>query len=73
MKLTCTLLTALLLSLSAYAQTPIKLEEINNHIGDSVTLKAKIYGIKYLSNAKGAPTFISLGAAYPCCPECSHL
>ena len=65
MKLTCTLIAALLFSLNAFSQTPIKLEEVNTHIGDSVKLQAEIYGIKYLSNAKGAPTFISLGAAYP--------
>lgn len=59
------LIAALFLSFSCFAQTEIKLADLNNHIGDSVKLKAKIYGSKYLSNAKGAPTFINLGAAYP--------
>lgn len=47
------------------AQQTVKLEEVSTHIGDTVTLKAKIFGIRQLTNAKGAPTFINLGAAYP--------
>ena len=64
MKFFC-LFIAAVLSVSAYCQTEIKLEEATSHIGDSVKIKAKVYGIKQLTNAKGAPTFISLGAAYP--------
>lgn len=53
------------LSLSVYPQKPIKLENIREHIGDSVKLKALIYGGKYLQQVKGAPTFLSVGGEYP--------
>jgi hypothetical protein len=33
MKFICLIFTAIILSASAYSQTEIKLEEINNHIG----------------------------------------
>lgn len=61
------LLTILLLatSLSSWAQKEIKLEEVNSHIGDSVTVKGKIHGIRYLQSAKNTPTFINVGGAYP--------
>lgn len=62
------LLLALLLTATfatSQAQTSIKIEEVTNHMGDTVKLKAKIFGIKTLSNAKGTPTLINLGAAYP--------
>jgi DNA/RNA endonuclease YhcR with UshA esterase domain len=51
--------------LTTRAQKAIKLEEVKDHIGDSVTVTGKVYGIKYLEQAKGAPTLINLGAAFP--------
>jgi hypothetical protein len=57
-----------LFSTALFAQTEIKLEDIKNYIGDSVKLRAKIYGGKYLENAKGSPTFLSVGANYPNAP-----
>jgi DNA/RNA endonuclease YhcR with UshA esterase domain len=50
---------------AAKAQKPVRLEEVKDHIGDSVTVIGKVYGIKYLEQAKGAPTLINLGAAFP--------
>lgn len=56
---------ALVLSLSTWAQKEIQLEELSGHIGDSITVKANIYGVRYLETAKNTPTFINVGAAYP--------
>ena len=38
---------------------------IANHIGDNITVKGKISGIRYLQSAKNTPTFINVGGAYP--------
>ena len=54
-----------ILSTSLYAQTEIKLEEEKDHVGATIKVKAKIFGVAYLKNAKNTPTFINLGAAYP--------
>jgi hypothetical protein len=58
-------LLLILMAVSSQAQTAIKIEDVNNHIGDSVKFTGKIFSVKQLTNAKGAPTFINLGAAYP--------
>jgi hypothetical protein len=52
-------------SLSSHAQKDIKLEELREHIGDSVKVQGKIYGVRYLETSKNTPTFINIGAAYP--------
>ena len=61
------LLTMLLLAAGAItnAQTTIGLEDLASHIGDSVEVKGKIFGVKYLESARNAPTFINVGGAYP--------
>ena len=48
-----------------YAQTDIKIEEAKDHIGDSVHIVSKIYGVKYFADAKEPVTLINIGAAYP--------
>lgn len=58
-------LLLIVLSTRLYAQNEIKLEELKDHIGDSVKVKGKIYGVRYLGTAKNTPTFINVGAAYP--------
>jgi DNA/RNA endonuclease YhcR with UshA esterase domain len=56
----------LLLAFSAAkAQKSIQLEEVKDHVGDSITVSGRVYGIKYLEQAKGAPTLLNLGAAFP--------
>jgi hypothetical protein len=50
------------------AQQEIKLEEVRNHIGDSVKLRAKIYGAKYLETSANTPTFLDVGGHYPKAP-----
>lgn len=58
-------LAFLLFSFSAFAQKEIQLEDAAQHVGDSVTLTGKVFGVRYLADAKNSPTFINLGAAFP--------
>jgi len=53
------------LSVSSFAQTEIKLDDVQNHVGDSVKLMAKIYSGKYLESAGNTPTFLNVGGKYP--------
>lgn len=59
----------LLLSVSItniiHAQKAIKLEEINQYVGDSVLVEGKIFSGRFLSNSSGAPTLLNVGALYP--------
>lgn len=48
-----------------FAQKEIKLEELKDHIGDSVKVQGNVYGVRFLESAKNTPTFINIGAAYP--------
>ena len=48
-----------------YSQQTIKLEDVSKHVGDSVKVCGKVYGIKWLEQAKGSPTLLNIGAAYP--------
>ena len=50
---------------TTHAQQPIELSDIANHIGDSVKVRGKIFGVRYLEAANNTPTFINVGAAYP--------
>ena len=36
----------------SHAQLAIKLDEVNKHVGDSVKVCGKVYGVKYLQQAK---------------------
>lgn len=47
------------------AQKQVQLEEISNSIGDSITIKGKVFTTRYLENSKGAPTLLNIGAAFP--------
>jgi len=58
----------LCLSITAIAQTEIKIEDVRNHVGDSVKLMAKIYGGKYLETTTNTPTFLNVGGKYPDAP-----
>ncbi|MBB1287271.1 hypothetical protein HRH25_23045 [Flavisolibacter sp. BT320] len=51
--------------ISSHSQKDIKINELSNHTGDSVTLKGKVFGIRYLESAKNAPTFINVGGVFP--------
>lgn len=56
---------AVLISVIGYSQQEIKLEELKNHIGDSVKLCTKIYGGIFLDRSKGTPTLLNAGGSYP--------
>ena len=51
--------------LSTLAQQELKPEELKDHIGDSVTVKGKIFGVRYFESAKNSPTLINVGGTYP--------
>jgi hypothetical protein len=58
-------LILILISTICQAQKKIELTDISRHIGDSVTVEGKIFGVRYIENAKDSPTLINLGGQYP--------
>lgn len=56
------------LTLQAYPQTKVPASEAGRHIGEKVVVCGKVYGVKFLDKAKGEPTFLNVGAAYPNSP-----
>ena len=65
MKYLFSVLLLVILAAVSNGQVAIKLEEVNKHVGDSVKVCGKVYGVKYLQLAKNSPTFLNIGAAYP--------
>ena len=63
-KITVTVV-AVLATIVAFAQKEIKLEELKDHVGDSVKVCTKIYGGIFLDRSKGTPTLLNAGGAYP--------
>ncbi len=59
-KLILILITSFFTS-TIFCQTKIEIESVNSHIGEKVTVCAKVYGTKALEKV----TFLDLGAAYP--------
>lgn len=55
----------LFLSFKGYSQIIIPLEDINKHVGDSITVCGKVSGIRFLENSKNTPTFMNMGASFP--------
>lgn len=53
------------LTRNAGAQQTISISELNDHVGDSVTVCLKIYGGIYLDHSRGTPTLLNAGGAYP--------
>jgi DNA/RNA endonuclease YhcR with UshA esterase domain len=51
--------------LTSIGQKDVKLEELKDHIGDSVKVNGKISGARYLETAKDSPTFLNVGGVYP--------
>jgi len=49
---------------TAFCQSKISIDSVSTHVGDSVTVCTKVYGIKSLEKI----TFINLGAEYPNSP-----
>lgn len=58
----------MVLSLAGRAQTKIPAAEAVKHIGEQTVVCGRVYGVKFLDKAKGEPTFLNVGAAYPNSP-----
>jgi hypothetical protein len=65
MKKAAFLVIVLIYSLTAFAQTAIKLEDVAKHAGDSVKVCGKIFGGIFLERSKDKPTFLNVGGIYP--------
>jgi len=58
-------LFALFITGLSNGQTTIKLEEISQHIGDSVIVCGKVEDIRYFETSKNQPTLLNIGAKFP--------
>lgn len=65
MKKTYLCLMAVCITGISYSQTGIKLEEVKQHIGDSVTVCGKVDDMRYFESSKNSPTFLNIGGKYP--------
>lgn len=65
MKKLTVLTAAVLLSFSAYSQKEIKLEEVSEHVGDSVKVCGKILTGRFLDKSESGPTLLNMGRPYP--------
>ena len=61
-------IVTLFLASCLQAQTETKIEELNRHVGDSVTVCTRIYGGIYLDRSKDTPTLLNAGGSYPNAP-----
>ena len=64
-KIVITLSCIVLTAFSVSAQAKITLEEVAQHMGDSVRVCGKVFGTRFLENSNGRPTLINVGGAYP--------
>jgi hypothetical protein len=55
----------LLFSFAAAAQKEVPLQEVSQHVGDSVTVAGKVFSGRFFAQSEGAPTLLNIGAAYP--------
>jgi DNA/RNA endonuclease YhcR with UshA esterase domain len=55
---------AILIYSTAFCQNKIPIDSVSKHMGDTVTVCSKVYGVKSLEKV----TFINLGTAYPNSP-----
>lgn len=58
-------LFSIFIAVTASAQTNIKPEDVIKHIGDSVTVCGKVYGMRFFENSKNKPTLLNIGAKHP--------
>jgi hypothetical protein len=66
-KISATLLSLFFVAVVT-AQTSIKLEDVNKHIGDSVTVCGLVADMRYFENSKNKPTLLNIGAKHPDAP-----
>lgn len=64
MKKIITIAVAWFISATAFCQSTIAVDSASAHVGESVIVCSKVYGVKSLEKI----TFINLGAAYPNSP-----
>ena len=63
---TALIFTVLLFPLcQCYAQTSVPAAEAAKHVGEKITVCDKVFGGRFLENAKDQPTLINMGDAYP--------
>lgn len=67
-KRSCLAAATVLLSITASAQKEITIEELDKHVGDSVTVCTKIYGGIFLDRNKDSLTLLNAGGVYPNAP-----
>lgn len=65
MKKFYTLLIALLFTSAAFSQIEVKLSELSQHVGDSVTVTGPVLDGRFLERSQNAPTFLNVGEKYP--------
>jgi len=68
MRKTLAAICILFRSIVSHGQQEIKMDELNKHIGDSITVCAKIYGGIFLDRSKDTPTLLNAGDKYPNAP-----
>jgi hypothetical protein len=68
MRKTLTAICILFISIVSHGQQEIKMDELNKHIGDSITVCTKIYGGIFLDRSKDTPTLLNAGDKYPNAP-----
>lgn len=56
---------SILFTIHLHAQKTIKLEEASSHVGDSVHVCGKVFGVKFFKTTSTSYTFINLGAPNP--------
>lgn len=54
-----------LVTIASFAQKEISLEEVKNHINDSVEVTSKISAVSYFPKAKNGPAIFYLGSKSP--------
>lgn len=64
----CLAAATALLCISVSAQKEITIGELNQHVGDSVTVCTKIYGGIFLDRSKDSLTLLNAGGNYPNAP-----
>jgi hypothetical protein len=64
-KLSALFLNQLIKENIAFAIPSINLEDIEKHVGDSISVCGKVYGGRYLESVSSKPTLINVGAQFP--------
>jgi DNA/RNA endonuclease YhcR with UshA esterase domain len=65
MKKVLALLLLCFLVTNSFGQTKIELQDIAKHVGDTVQVEGKIFGVKTFPDNAKAPTLLNLGADFP--------